>query len=173
MPENTELMTLPWPTHERDCIRCMTRAACALPTFNFSINYDSLPSRHEPDLPPTGSWKLPNDTYPTSTVNFTCNTQQLWGVPQGIIINGKMTVAASHSKKKKKMSGEKQVSISWKSWHKKIIQELWFQSRIAARRTVQRDKRRKEKSEEQRKREEGEEETGSQNYKASQYILAP
>lgn len=108
MPENTELMTLPWPTHERDCIRCMTRAACALPTFNFSINYDSLPSRHEPDLPPTGSWKLPNDTYPTSTVNFTCNTQQLWGVPQGIIINGKMTVAASHSKKKKK-------NVRWKT----------------------------------------------------------
>lgn len=60
-----------------------------------------------------------------STLNFTCNTQQVGGVPQGIIINGEMTAATSQDRKS---SGEKQVSISWKNWHKKMIQELWFHS---------------------------------------------
>lgn len=55
MPEDTEIMTLLWPTHERDCIRCVAEAACALPAVTFSINYDSLPSRHVLDLLHTGS----------------------------------------------------------------------------------------------------------------------
>lgn len=50
MPENTEIMT-----HERGCMRCMAEAARALPTVTFSINYDSLPSRHGLDLLQTGS----------------------------------------------------------------------------------------------------------------------
>lgn len=98
MPENTEIMTLLWPTHERNCIRHVAGAALARPTTTFSINYYSLPSRHGLDLPQKGSWRLFNDTYHPSTVDFTCNTQQVWRVPAGIILNGKVTAAASITK---------------------------------------------------------------------------
>lgn len=142
MPENTEIMTLLWPTHERDCIRYEAGAAHALSTATFSINYDSLPSRHGLDLPETGSWRLSNDTYSPSTVNFTCDTQQVWGVPQGIIINGKMTAAASHHK-------NSQVQNKFPSHEKTGIKKkdpgtMISESQVVAGRTGQRYEREKD-----------------------------
>lgn len=155
MPENTEIMTLLWPTHERNCIRHVAGAALARPTTTFSVNYDSLPSRHGLDLPQKGSWRLFNDTYHPSTVNFTCNTQQVWGVPEGIIINGKMTAAASitkilrwktsfHLMKKLALRGKKK---------KKDPGTTISESQVAVRRTGQRYKKERTQEEEEKGRE--------------------